>query len=290
MKTEARESRPRIVLLKIDGARAMKEASFYVELTRHPHIVRTFGIVDSGSNEDGNSVMLLQEYAPEGNLYEVLQHDLILDENILREIFTQIADAMVFLAHNHIVHGDLACRNILVFRLDEHEPRKNLVRVTDFGISRHSKLYAPTNTVTRTMINIIPIRYVAPEVLINDLYSEKSDVYSMGVLMWEAYSKGSVPWSKIESDDEVRQRITRGDKLTKPTSCSARMWSVIDKCFIMSAEQRPTFTDLKHSLLQAQYDLAVCKPTGRIKAHHFHFLCRLRGISTETLDQTELQN
>ncbi|CAF1582327.1 unnamed protein product [Didymodactylos carnosus] len=233
--------------------------------------------------------MLLQEYAPEGNLYEVLQH-VILGENILREIFIQTADAMVFLAHNHIVHGDLACRNILVFRFDEHEPRKNLVKLTDFGISRHSKLYVPTNTVARTTINIVPIRYAAPEVLMNELYSEKSDAYSMGVLMWEAYSKGSIPWSKIESDDEVRQRITSGEKLRKPANCSARMWSIIDKCFILSVEQRPTFTNLKYSLLQAQYELAVCKPTGRIKAHPFQFLCRLRRISTETLDQTELQN
>jgi serine/threonine protein kinase len=252
------DSRPRIVLLKIDGARAKKEASFYVDLSRHPNIVRTFGLVHSGDNDDDedtqNSVTLLQELAPEGSLYEVLQH-ISLNENILQAIFLQIVDAMVFLAHNGIIHGDLACRNVLVFRLDKQEPHKNIVKLTDFGISRHSKLYAPTNTVATTMINIVPTRYAAPEVLANEQYSEKSDVYSMGVLMWEAYSQGKIPWSNINSDDEVKRQVTQGEKLQKPKNCSPQMWSVIESCFILRAEDRPPFTTLKHNLLSVIYQL-----------------------------------
>ncbi|CAF0915368.1 unnamed protein product [Adineta steineri] len=205
------DSRPRIVLLKINGARAKKEASFYVDLTRHPSIVRTFGLVHSDNNEDDqdtqNSVTLLQELAPEGSLYEVLQH-IGLNENILQAMFLQITDAMIFLAHNGIIHGDLACRNVLVFRLDKQEPHKNIVKLTDFGISRHSKLYAPTNSTATTTINIVPTRYAAPEVLANEQYSEKSDVYSIGVLMWEAYSKGKIPWSQSNSDAEVKRQST----------------------------------------------------------------------------------
>ena len=252
--------RPRIVLLKIDGARAKKEASFYVDLTRHPSIVKTFGLVHSG-NDDGaedtqNSVTLLQELALEGSLYEVLQH-IDLKENILQVMFLQITDAMTFLAYNGVIHGDLACRNVLVFRLDKAEPHKNIVKLTDFGISRHSKLYAPTNSVARTMINIVPTRYAAPEVLANEKYSEKSDVYSMGVLMWEAHSKGKVPWSSIDSDDEVKRKVTQGDKLQRPKNCSIQMWSVIESCFILSAETRPTFIDLKHSLLPVPHQLTT---------------------------------
>ncbi|CAF1020715.1 unnamed protein product [Didymodactylos carnosus] len=249
-------SRPKTVLLTIDGARAQKEAKFYVDLTRHPNIVRTFGLVDSGnSNVDKNSVMLLQEYAPEGNLNEVIQHK-TLDENVLIEIFIQITNAMIFLAHNHVVHADLVCRNVLVFQYDIHDPRKNVVKLTDFGISRHSQLYAPTNAVTRTVIDILPKCSAAPEVLANATYSEKSDIYSMGVLMWEAYSKGAVPWSEIPCDT-VKQRVCRGDKLQKPSSCSTQMWLIIDKCFALRPQERPSFVDLKDSLLQAQYQKRV---------------------------------
>ncbi|CAF4539728.1 unnamed protein product, partial [Rotaria magnacalcarata] len=60
---------PPIVLIKINGARAKREASFYVQLSCHPHIVRTYGFIDSDSSA---SIMLVQEYAPGGDLSNLL--------------------------------------------------------------------------------------------------------------------------------------------------------------------------------------------------------------------------
>ena len=86
-------------------------------------------------------------------------------EKILIEIFLQIIDGMSYLALNNIVHGDLACRNVLVFRFDEKDQRNIVVKVTDFGLSRYSKIYSQTTSVGRTTLNIIPKRYCAPELL-----------------------------------------------------------------------------------------------------------------------------
>jgi serine/threonine protein kinase len=58
-----------------------------------------------------------------------------LNENVLIQMFLQIIDAMIFLAYNHVVHGDLACRNVLVFRFDETNIINNVVKVTDFGLN-----------------------------------------------------------------------------------------------------------------------------------------------------------
>jgi serine/threonine protein kinase len=106
-------NRPEIILLKIEGARAKKESSFYVDLSRHPHIVRTYGFVheknDDDDDDENNAIMLLQEHALMGSLYDLLQErKKAPNENILIEIFLQIIDAMVFLAFNHVVHADLA--------------------------------------------------------------------------------------------------------------------------------------------------------------------------------------
>ncbi|CAF0826883.1 unnamed protein product [Rotaria sordida] len=257
------DNRPEIILLKIDGARAKKEASFYVDLSRHPHIVRTYGLVyernDDGDNDDNNAIMLLQEYAHMGSLYELLQErKKVPDEKILIEIFLQIVDAMSFLAHNNVVHGDLACRNILVFRFDESNPRNIIVKVTDFGLSRHSKLYSLMPGAAKTTLNIVPVRYAAPEILaINitpDVYTEKSDIYSMGVLMWEAYSRGALPWSKIENDNEVIRRVTNDELLQKPSNCSEPYWSIICKTWSKLPNDRPTFSELKHLLSKQYYD------------------------------------
>ena len=168
------ENRPEIILLKIDGARAKREASFYVDLSRHPHIVRTYGLVYD-NNQETNAIMLLQEHAPLGSLFDFLQDQVEMpNEQILIEIFLQIIDAMIFLSFNNVVHADLACRNVLVFRFDEKNPRQIVVKVTDFGLSRHSSLYALAPGAAKTTLNIIPVRYVAPELFSTNLTPEPS--------------------------------------------------------------------------------------------------------------------
>ncbi|CAF1478412.1 unnamed protein product, partial [Rotaria sordida] len=245
---------PPICLMKINGVKALKEASFYEKMTRHPYIVKTYGIVDEPSDVTSNSIMLLQEYASEGNLFEVLQEQpSVPNQNILWEMFFQISDAMTFLAHNQIVHGDLACLNVLVFRFDANESKNNLVKLTDFGLSRGSSMYAPVSAASRTALTIVPIRYAAPEVLSNsndrNSYTEKSDVFSMGVLMWEAYSKGEMPWSNIENDNEVSRKVINGERLKQPSKCNDTVWAIILKCMSQQANDRPVFEELKRHLL-----------------------------------------
>ena len=70
-------------------------------------------------------------------------------------MFLQIIDAMIFLAYNRVVHADLACRNVLIFRFDEADPKNNIVKVSDFGLSRQSALYSKTIGSGRTTLDII---------------------------------------------------------------------------------------------------------------------------------------
>ncbi|CAF1274969.1 unnamed protein product [Rotaria sp. Silwood1] len=243
------EQGPEIVLLHIRGARASKEASFYAKLSRHPNIIRTLGVVES-STEENMGIMLLQEYAPLGDLSELLLNQPRLPDNvhIFCEIFLQIIDAMTFLASKNIVHGDLACRNILVFSYHHTDPEKILVKLTDFGLTRASTIYQRTNYVAST-INTVPIRSSAPEILQspNDrqFYTEKSDIFSMGVLMWECLSKGAIPWVE-KSDDEVIRNVLNGERLKRPRNgqCSDDLWAIILKCMAHRPEDRPTFVQL----------------------------------------------
>ena len=254
------KNRPEIILLKIDGARARKEASFYVDLSRHPHIVRTYGFVyEDNDDQENNAVMLLQEHASMGSLFDFLQdRRKAPEEKILIEIFLQIIDAMVFLAFNNVVHADLACRNVLVFRFDENNPRNIVVKITDFGLSRHSSLYSLAPGAAKTTLNIIPVRYVAPEILSGnvtpDHYTEKSDVYSMGIFMWEAYNRGAIPWAKISNDDEVIRRVMNGELLPKPSNCSDIYWSIICKTWSKAPKDRPTFAELKYRLTEQSFN------------------------------------
>ncbi len=206
--------------------------------------------------------MLLQEYASEGSLFELIyERKKPLAEKILIEIFLQILDAMSYLALNNVVHGDLACRNVLVFRFDENDPRNIVVKVTDFGLSRLSKIYSQVLTAAATALNTIPVRYTAPELLsigvtAND-YTEKSDVYAMGVLMWEAYSRGAIPWTEVENDEDVIRRVRNGDMLLQPANCSLPYWNIIIKTWNKLPNQRPTFDQLKKLFKEQLYSNAM---------------------------------
>jgi len=252
---------PPIIIMSISSARAEKEALFYVEMSKHAHIVRTYGLVDNPRKE----VMLVQERAQHGSLLQLLRRrNQSISETVLKEIFIQIANGMSFLAHNNIVHGDLACRNILVFKFDEQDLKQTLVKVTDFGLSRASSIYQSMSTSANTSLNIIPYRYTAPEILespnAKELYTEKSDMYSMGVLMWEAYFIGERPWPDINDDMDVKRRVIRGERLQQPPTCSKSMWSLIQTTMLQQPSKRPSFAALHRQLIELEIEIEIEAP------------------------------
>jgi serine/threonine protein kinase len=244
---------PPIILLKIDRAKANRESSFYVQLSCHPHIIRTFGLVQSKPG----SVMLLQEFALQGNLSGLLrENDFKPTERVLRTMFEQICDALICLADNGIVHADLACRNVLVFQSSETDPKKNLVKLTDFGLSRDGSLFSVVDTPTKTIMSLIPTRYAAPELFLKQTkssYSEKTDMYSMGVLMWQACSYGELPYSHLDDDEDVRREKLKDRRLSRPELCSDQLWTIINECWQLDPEYRPDFKSLKQSLLNIDF-------------------------------------
>ncbi len=130
--------------------------------------------------------------------------------------------------------------------------------MTDFGLSRQSQLYSKTSSGSaQTTLDIVPTRYAAPEILSGDLkpdrYTEKSDVYSMGVLMWEGYSRGALPWGKAANDAEVIKNVMNSVLLPQPSKCSPKYWNIITKTWSKLPDDRPTFQQLKHLLIDQNY-------------------------------------
>ena len=245
---------PPIVLIKIDGAKAIREASFYVKLSCHPHIVRTYGLVDSHSSD---SIMLVQEYAPEGDLSELFRGNNFRPTiEVLIEIFWQIVNAMICLADNQIIHGDLACRNVLVFRSSSNQTTEILVKLTDFGLTRTSSLFSVMDSPASTTMKMIPIRYAAPELLLDTSpsnYSEKSDVYSFGVLMWEACSGGAVPYADLKTTDKIYEEKLKGKILERPNICPDELWNIIVNCTQHESHNRPNFKTVQEALLRLRF-------------------------------------
>lgn len=68
----------------------------------------------------------------------------------------------------------------------------------------------------------------------------KSDVWSFAVLLWELYSDGAKPYTKL-SNLEVAEFISEGKRLDKPEKCPAEVFSLVTKYWAQFAKDRPSF-------------------------------------------------
>jgi serine/threonine protein kinase len=222
-----------ILFLIMNDETAKHEVPFYQQC-HHAHIVQTFGLV----RNNPRLTTLVQERALHGNLQTLLQNNQFQpSSSVLVKIFLQIIDAMTYLVDQMIIHGDLRCENVLVFQMHSSKPKKNLVKLTNFNLARRND---PSFVDTRRIE--IPVQYCAPELLQNTdqlHYSELSDVYSMGTLMWEAYSKRSIPY---------RSSMNDGERLLQPTGCDDQIWNIIQDCWHNEPQLRFNFREM-HTLL-----------------------------------------
>ncbi len=234
-----KEHRP-IVLIEKKEEPSEYEKSFYTIFKNHPHIIHTFGFVE---NNHG-SMMILQERAPYENLQYILETNQFQPSSrVLLEIFSQIIDTMIDIANQGLVHGDLCCKNVLLFQMHPSDPKKNLVKLTNFFSAHRNDPSFIDNRRT-----VIPVRYCASEILRSagrSNYSELSDVYSMGVLMWQACSQGKIPYESSTTNSEIKQRKLNGERLPKPLIGDEHIWSIMEDCWLSEPSLRYDFQQMK---------------------------------------------
>uniref|UniRef100_A0A8C0ANC3 Protein tyrosine kinase 7 (inactive) n=1 Tax=Buteo japonicus TaxID=224669 RepID=A0A8C0ANC3_9AVES len=94
----------------------------------------------------------------------------------------------------------------------------------------------------------IPLRWMPPEAVLEDEFSTKSDVWSFGVLMWEVFTHGEMPYTPL-ADDEVLAGLQSGKtKLPQPEGCPSRLAKLMQRCWAPSPKDRPSFSELATAL------------------------------------------
>ncbi|KAH9281915.1 Tyrosine-protein kinase SPK-1 [Echinococcus granulosus] len=198
----------------------------------HAQLVQFLGVCTKPQEE---SVLVITEYMPNGALDKYLQTEegRNLQQIDLLSIMDQVANGMVYLESIKLVHRDLRAANVFV-------AKDGRVKVGDFGQSKMLSMPSSCPTDLKT-----PIRWSSPEALINGKeVTSKSDVWQYGILWYEVFSYGGVPYEKYTVEEAIRA-ICSGVILDPPEDCTWRMYELMRSCWQLVPENRPSFKEVK---------------------------------------------
>ncbi|KAA8588710.1 hypothetical protein FQN60_010055 [Etheostoma spectabile] len=86
------------------------------------------------------------------------------------------------------------------------------------------------------------------------LSSSKSDIWSYGVLLWEVYTLGRLPYERLNNTEIVNQ-VSRGLRLYRPQLANEKVYSIMSSCWLEKADDRPTFQELALTVQDLLYEL-----------------------------------
>ncbi|XP_063283598.1 NUAK family SNF1-like kinase 1 [Pelobates fuscus] len=222
---------------ELDRIHLQKEIEI-TALLRHEHIIQVFEVFESR-----DKIIIVMEYASNGELYDFINNKHQISESEARGIFRQIVSAVHYCHKNGIVHRDIKLENIL---LDE-----NLnVKLADFGLS---SLYQK-NQVLETYCGS-PL-YASPEIVNGIPYQgPEVDCWALGVLLY-ALVYGSMPFDN-SSYKTLAEQISSGDHRQPPHLSGA--CGLIDWLLTVNARNRATIEDVAHHWwVNWGYDTVVC--------------------------------
>jgi serine/threonine protein kinase len=200
-----------------------------MKFCNHKNIVK---YIDSF--EDSDYIYLVQEYMDGGDLLNYISHKSLLNENEIRNIFKQVANGLKYLHYYGIVHRDLKPQNILIKNNEE-------VKIIDFGLSKVLGNYETTNDCLGT------IYFTSPEVLKQDKYNNKVDVWSLGIILFFLVY-GRVPFDDSSNNvEEIMMKICNENVKLSDKKISDKLKRLILGCLEKDYNKRFHINDcIKH--------------------------------------------
>ena len=207
----------------------------------HPNVVNVYDV-----GEDEGLYYIVMELIEGITLKKFIEKKGKLEVNEAVGIAIQIAQAMEAAHDNHIIHRDIKPQNIII-------SKEGKVKVTDFGIAKA----ATSNTITSNAMG--SVHYISPEQARGGYSDEKSDIYSLGVTMYEMLA-GGVPF---EGDSTVTVALAHIQEDAKPLNeldpqIPRSLSRVVQKCM----QKKPEFRYLTAAALITDLKRATVEPEG----------------------------
>ncbi|TYH57675.1 hypothetical protein ES332_D08G105900v1 [Gossypium tomentosum] len=214
-----------------------KEALILSSL-HHPNVVSFYGIVRDGP--DG-SLATVTEFMVNGSLKQFLQKkDRTIDRRKRLIIAMDAAFGMEYLHGKNIVHFDLKCENLLV---NMRDPQRPVCKIGDLGLSKVRQHTLVSGGVRGTL------PWMAPELLSgkSNMVSEKIDVYSFGIVMWELLT-GEEPYADMHCASIIGGIVNNTLRPKIPSWCDPEWKALMEKCWASDAAERSPFSEISQRL------------------------------------------
>ena len=225
----------------------MREAAILAQF-HHPNVLRLIGIL-TGTHQPWMIVTELLKTELRQFLLNIKltpadpsTPDKLQIQNLLLKFSREIAAGMQHLAEKKFIHRDLAARNVLV-------AKDMSVRVADFGMSREID---NENDYYTSSGGRVPLRWTAPEALFYKKFSEKSDVWSFGMTLYEIWSLGVKPWQGYENE-EILEALSTGHTLSQPVNCPIQVYQVMLDTWYQEPKMRRKFSEITVALNNIKY-------------------------------------
>lgn len=204
----------------------------------HPNVLAFYGVVPDGA---GGTLATVTEFMVNGSLRHVLvKKDRLLDRRKKLIIAMDAAFGMEYLHSKNIVHFDLKCDNLLV---NLRDPQRPICKVGDFGLSRIKRNTLVSGGVRGTL------PWMAPELLngSSSRVSEKVDVFSFGIAMWEILT-GEEPYANLHCGAIIGGILKNTLRPPIPERCNTDWRKLMEQCWSPDPESRPSFTEVTSRL------------------------------------------
>ncbi|CAB3365122.1 Hypothetical predicted protein [Cloeon dipterum] len=194
---------------------------------------------------------IVMEYCPFGPLYNLLKEGERVPPGRLISWSKQIAEGMSYLHSHKIIHRDLKSPNVLI-------GKNEVVKISDFGTCRQ------LNENSTKMSFAGTVAWMAPEVIRNEPCSEKVDIWSYGVLLWELLTC-EVPYKDVDSSAIIWGVGSNSLQLPIPETCPVGFRLLIKQCWCSKPRHRPSFKHILMHLEIAANDLRDTTPDSYYK-------------------------
>ena len=205
---------------------ALKEASILQNLD-HPNIIK-FQEVFLCKNP--NSLNIITEYADGGDLNKKIERKIPFKEDLILDWFIQICLALNHVHSKRIIHRDIKAQNIFL-------TKNGIVKLGDFGIS---KSLTCSFELARTVIGT-PY-YLSPEIVKNSPYSFKTDVWCLGVLLYQMCAL-KMPFD-ADSLPNLSKKILKAEYKDIPNNYSDNLKNLIRSLLQVEPKNRPTVKEI----------------------------------------------